>query len=549
MDTEHKTSVTMVQSNTKSDILGEICRLIINHISQGHSLDKKTLDKIKRQVGEKYQLKRLPRDYEILNKLPQEYVITLKKILRNKPVRSLSGVSVIAVMTKPLPCPGTCIYCPGGIENPTPTPQSYTGHEPAARRAYQLNYDPFTQVRYRINQLESIGHDVQKIELIIMGGTFISAPSEYKKWFIRGIYEGLLGKRYPDKSLRELQELLETSKYRLVGLTIETRPDFCYEKEVDEILYYGATRVEIGVQILDEEILTLIKRGHDVNSVRKAFRIAKDSGLKTVAHMMLNLPFSSPKRDLESFKRLFDDPDFRPDMLKIYPTAVVKGTELYEMWKRHEYTPYSQDKLVDVIAKIKKMTPPWIRIQRVQRDIPLNLIETGYSVGNLRQVVQDYMRELGWRCRCIRCREVGLNYYKIGVQPDDSHPVIRKYASSQGEDIFISIEDAKKDIIIGFLRLRKPSDHAHRKEITPNTMIVRELHVYGSALPLGSRNGDSWQHRGYGAQLLKLAEEIAVSDYDANKIVIISGIGVREYYRRLGYRLEGVYMSKKYKSK
>lgn len=545
MTSKQSLEVTM---NTSEDITiatKEIGNILLTYIASGIKLDKRIIDKVKREVGKKYQLKRLPRDHEILNQLPESYANILKKILRTKPTRSLSGVTVIAVMTDPLPCPGACIYCPGGIKNPIPTPQSYTGYEPAARRARQLNYDPFSQVVYRIKQLESIGHDVQKIEIIIMGGTFIAAPKEYRDSFIRGIYGGLLGKRHNNLSLIELQRKLETSKYRLVGLTIETRPDFCYEKHVDEMLYYGATRVEIGVQILDDEVLSLIKRNHDVNAVRKAFRIAKDAGLKIVAHMMLNLPFSNPQKDIDSFKKLFDDPDFRPDMLKIYPTAVIKGTELYSMWLNKDYIPYPQEKLIKLIAEIKKMVPPWVRIQRIQRDIPLIFVEDGYSVGNLRQIVQRYMEKKGWHCRCIRCREVGLNYFKKGIKPEEIKLVIRRYQASLGEEVFISFEDVKKDLIIGFLRLRKPSDKAHRKEVTPNTMIVRELHVYGSSLPIGSHDNDSWQHKGYGAQLLRIAEEISASEYDANKIIVISGIGVREYYRRFGYRLEGVYMSKK----
>jgi len=545
MFTENTLSKAVNLVTIEKKAILELRNELINRILSGQKLDKKIIDRLKREIGKKYRLSRLPRDYEILTYLPPKYANLLKNILKNKPVRSLSGVVVVAVMTKPLPCPGRCIYCPGGIKNPNPTPQSYTGHEPAARRAYQLNYDPFKQVMHRIRQLEAIGHDVQKIEIIIMGGTFISAPESYKKMFIRGVYEGLLGKKYPNRSLKELQHLLETSKYRLVGLTIETRPDFCYEKEINEMLFYGATRVEIGVQILDDEILTLIKRNHDVNAVRKAFRIAKDSGLKIVAHMMLNLPFSNPKKDFNSFMKLFNDPDFRPDMLKIYPTAIVKGTELYEMWKKSEYNPYDENKLVELIAKIKKMIPPWVRIQRIQRDIPLYVIEAGYTVGNLRQVVKEYMKRKGWKCRCIRCREVGLNHYKSGIKPERINFITRKYEASLGEEIFISAEDIKRDIIIGFIRLRKPSEFAHRREITQNTMIVRELHVYGSALPIGRHNDASWQHRGYGAKLLSLAEEIASSEYDANKLVIISGIGVREYYRRFGYKLEGVYMSKK----
>lgn len=529
--------------------LVDISNLILQLYREGKVLDKKLIDFVKRFVGKKYGLKKLPRDYEILEMLlrmaPKDMHKKIISVLRNKPVRSISGVAVVAVMTKPLPCPGKCIYCPGGVKNSQPTPQSYTGHEPAARRAAQLDYDPFNQVVYRLRQFESIGHNPVKVELIIMGGTFLFAPREYKEWFIRGIYEGLLGQRYPNKSLKKLQELLEHSKYRLVGLTVETRPDFCLERHVDEMLSYGATRVEIGVQSLDDEVLENVKRGHSVKDVIKAFRVAKDAGLKIVAHMMLNLPPAVPELDVKSFEMLFNDPDFRPDMIKIYPTAIIKGTVLYKMWKRGEYTPYSEDKLIEVIAKIKKMIPPWIRVQRVQRDIPLYMVDGGYKIGNLRQIVHEYMRARGWRCRCIRCREIGLNYLKYKIQPDDVKLIVRKYEASQGEEIFISFEDIKKDLIIGFLRLRRPSDHAHRPEISKNTMIVRELHVYGELLPIGEKSDVSWQHRGFGKKLLRTAERIATEEYDARKIVIISGIGVREYYRKFGYQLEGPYMSKK----
>ena len=511
------------------------------------SWDKKTLQFLKISLSRKYQLPRIPRDYELLRYLPDELREKFRDLFKIKPVRTLSGVAVVAVMTRPLPCPGKCIYCPGGINARRPSPKSYTGIEPAARRAFQYNYDPFLQVRGRIKQLETIGHVPEKIEIIIMGGTFLAAPREYKESFIKGVYEGILGKRFPNASLEELKRMLETSKYRLVGLTIETRPDYCMEKHVDEMLFYGTTRVEIGVQTLDDEVLRFIKRGHDVETVRRAFRIAKDAGFKIVAHMMLNLPPSDPRRDLDSFKRLFIDPDFRPDMLKIYPTAVIEGTELYEMWRRGDYEPYSEETLIRIIAEIKKFIPPWVRIQRVQRDIPVKIVLAGYSVGHLRDVVKRYMLTRGWRCRCIRCREVGLKEHKEGIKvnPDYVRFIIRKYEASQGEELFLSYEDIKNDVIIGFLRLRKPSEYAHRPEIDENTMIVRELHVYGSLVPIGMRRSNGWQHRGFGAKLLQMAEKIAVEDYDAQKIIIISGIGVREYYRKFGYRLEGPYMSKK----
>ncbi|MCD6491665.1 MAG: tRNA uridine(34) 5-carboxymethylaminomethyl modification radical SAM/GNAT enzyme Elp3 [Candidatus Njordarchaeia archaeon] len=529
--------------------LDKAIKEIIDILRQSNNITTRKLNGIKKNVAKKYHLCRWPRNYEILSKMTPELRERFGNYILNKPVRSISGVSVVAVMTKPLPCPGRCIYCPGGTP-PTldmATPKSYTGLEPAARRARQLDYDPYKQVLFRIKQLEKIGHKPSKIEVIIMGGTFLATPKHYKDFFIRGIYEGLLGRRYRSLEIDDLQKLLETTKYRLVGLTIETRPDFCYETHVDEMLKYGTTRVEIGVQTLDESVLEFIQRGHDVNAIRKAFRIARDSALKICAHMMLNLPGMTPEKDIKIFEQLFKDPNFRPDMLKIYPTAIIKGTKLYELWKNGEYKPYSEETLLNVIANIKKKIPPWVRIQRVQRDIPINIVEGGYKSGNIRQKVKALMKKKGWKCRCIRCREVGHVFAKEGKLPEERNIrlVTRKYKASGGEEIFLSFEDTKLDILIGFLRLRKPSDNAHRSEIDSNTMLIRELHVYGIQVPIGERHLNGWQHRGYGLKLLHEAERIAEEDYDAKRIIIISGIGVREYYRRFGYRLLGPYMFKK----
>ncbi len=528
------------------DIKQEYLRELVELIISKPDLTREELDKLKRELARKYRLKKYPRNSDIINALPKEYREKLREKLKLKPVRTISGVAVIAVMTKPLPCPGQCIYCPGGIDAPTPTPKAYTGHEPAARRAAQYNYDPFLQVKNRIKQLEQIGHKPEKIEIIVMGGTFIAAPKVYRDYFIKGIYEGILGERYPEKTLEELQSMLEVSQYRMVGLTIETRPDFCYERHVDEMLRYGATRIEIGVQSTNDEILKFVKRGHGTKEVKKAFRIAKDSAFKIVAHMMPNLPTSTPEEDLKSLLTLIEDPDYRPDMLKIYPTAIIEGTELYKMWLRGEYEPYPEDKLIDVIARFKKRIPPWIRIQRVQRDIPLYKVESGYKVGNLRQIVLDYMEKNNWKCRCIRCREVGHVESKKGISPNpkDIKLVVRKYEASQGEEIFISYEDVKRDILIGFLRLRKPSEKAHRPEIDQHTMLIRELHVYGGLAPLHKKVETVWQHRGYGSKLLNTAERISVEEYDAKKILVISGIGVREYYKKHGYKRVGPYMGK-----
>ncbi|MEX0568464.1 MAG: tRNA uridine(34) 5-carboxymethylaminomethyl modification radical SAM/GNAT enzyme Elp3 [Candidatus Njordarchaeota archaeon] len=520
--------------------------MIVQEIKNIDTIDPITLSKIKMEVAKKYGLKLIPRNHEIISRLRQINNLHIRIV--SKPVRSISGIIVVSAFTKPAPCPGKCIYCPGGIKNPSPSPQSYSGHEPAARRAAELNFDPFLQVTHRVRQLEKLGHYTDKISLIIMGGTFLYLPKEFRDEFVKGLYEGILGERYPNHSLDDLQKKLESSKRRLVELTIETRPDYCFEKHLDDALRYGATRIEIGVQSLRNHVLEYIERGHDVDATIKAFRIAKDSGFKIVAHMMPNLPPDpDPERDYMDFLELFDNPDFRPDMLKIYPTAVVKGTKLYELWIKGRYVPYDEETLIDMLARVKKLVPPWIRIQRLQRDIPTYLVEAGYKSGNLRQLVQKYMKKHGWRCRCIRCREIGHRILKSKYEPkpENIKLIKRQYVASEGVEIFLSLEDIINDVVIGILRLRKPSDKAHRPEIDQNTTIIRELHVYGTLVPLGKKDVQGYQHKGYGRRLLLEAEKIALEEFDAKKMLIISGIGVREYYRKFGYRLEGPYMSKK----
>lgn len=525
----------------KKKILAEI----YNRVRNSNSITKFELSKIKFQVVKDLGIHVVPKDHEIIAFLHNKGIFV---DIASKPVRSISGIVVVSVFTKPSPCPGSCIYCPGGIDKITPSPKSYSGHEPAARRGAEFNFDPFIQIKNRLAQLRRLGHPTDKISVIIMGGTFLYLPREYRDYFMRGVYEGILERRYPTATLNKLQDLLEVSKNRLVELTFETRPDYSFEYHVDEMLRYGATRVEIGIQSLSDEKLEYIKRGHDVDDVRRAFRVARDAGLKIVAHMMPNLPPNpDPEFDYHDFKTLFEDPDFRPDMLKIYPTAVVKGTVLYELFVHDKYVPYSEDKLISVLARIKKMIPPWVRIQRLQRDIPTYLVEAGYSLGNLRQIVLEYMHNQGWVCRCIRCREVGHKILKEGYAIDQKSIklVKRKYVASDGIEIFLSFEDVKNDVIFGLLRLRKPSDLASRPEVTPSTAIIRELHVYGFQVPLGKQRRDSAQHRGLGKHLVEEAEHLAVEEFDANKMIIISGIGVREYYRRLGYKKEGPYMAKK----
>lgn len=520
------------------------CREIIRLLMQTPNPVKDDVNRIKLEVCRGYK-KSMPANSELIKCLTPTERTKLLPILRRKNVRTISGVAVVAVMTKPYPCPKErpCVYCPGGP--PYGVPQSYTGREPAAMRGLQHRFDPFQQVRARIEQLQSIGHVVDKVELIVMGGTFPAMPTDYQETFVKRCSDAMTGVESED--LGEAKKNAETSQVRNVGITVETRPDYAKESHVDHILGMGVTRVELGVQTLYDDIYEIVDRGHTVSDVVEAFQIAKDSGLKVTAHVMPGLAGSDYERDLETFRMLFQDARFKPDGLKIYPTLVLRGTKLYEWWKRGEYNPYTTEKVVDLIAEAKKMLPKWIRIQRVQRDIPSNLIVAGVKESNLRQLVLEKLRREGFRCRCIRCREVGHAKQKLGLvpKPENIEFVIEKYQASGGEELFLSYEDVEQGILIGLLRLRLPSEKVHRPEIRRSrSMMIRELHVYGPVVPLHTKVKDGWQHRGYGKLLLRNAERIAREEYDAEKIVVTSGLGVKEYYFRQGYVRDGPYVSK-----
>lgn len=453
-----------------------------------------------------------------------------------KPVRSLSGVCVITAMVEPRPCPhGRCAYCPGGPEQGVP--QSYTGKEPASARALQHGYDPYLQVRSRVEQLRGMGHRVDKVELLLFGGTLTSYPREYLRWFVKECLDALTGER--SSTLEEAQARAEVAGVRVSDIGMETRPDWCLEEQVDLMLELGVTRVELGVQTLEEEVLEGVGRGHGVREVEEATRAARDAGLALVYHLMLGLPGSDPQRDLEVCRRVFEDERFRPDAVKLYPTLVMPGTELHRRWEGGEYRPYPLGTLVDLLAGIKLLVPPWVRIQRIQRDIPLNLASAGPGRGDLRALVQRRMASLGLRCRCIRCREVGRR--GEGLRPEELELVRRSYRASGGEEVFLSWEAPERDVLVALLRLRFPSPKARRLE---GSALVRELHVYGPLVPVGEEPGEgAWQHRGLGRALLEEAERLA-EERGKERVAVLSGIGVREYYRRLGYRREGPYMCK-----
>ncbi len=478
--------------------------------------------------------------------------LTKARVKPKKPVRMASGVTVVAIMTKPFPCPhGKCIYCPGGPE--IGTPQSYLEDSPAVARALRHGFDPYEQVRARLMQYVAMGHEPSKVELIIMGGTFTALPLDYQEWFVAMALEAM--NRFPKPkakswiSLEKAQQRNEKARVRCIGITFETRPDWAKEKQIDRMLRMGGTRVEIGVQSIYDDVLKRIERGHTVRDTIEATRLLKDAGFKVCYHIMPGLPGSDIDRDFDMFKTIFENPDFRPDMLKIYPTLVIPGTKLYEMWKRGEYNPMTTQDALELLIKIAPHIPKWVRIMRIQRDIPLHHVAAGVNIGNLRQVFEDLVRRRGIRYREIRFREVGIRMIKYGEVPSEENIKLLKeeYEASRGTEVFLSFEDVKKDILIGFLRLRIPSSEAHRWEIKPRTAIVRELHVYGPQVPIGDREEMAWQHKGYGRRLLMEAERIALEEYDARRMLIISGIGVRDYYRRLGYRRHphSTYMLKK----
>jgi elongator complex protein 3 len=512
----------------------------VHILLQNQEATKADLNRFKFQISRKYCLEGIPTNSELLGILTPEEREKLLPILRRKATRALSGVNVIAIMTKPHKCPhGRCAYCPGGPDEETP--QSYTGHEPAAMRGSQNEYDAYRQVRSRIEQMEAIGHTVDKIDLIIMGGTFPATSRSYQEFFVQSSLDALRDSR--SSSLFDAKLLAESNGIKNVGITVETRPDYLSHKEISYMLDLGVTRVEIGVQNIFEDIYQKVNRGHTLEDVITGTQNLKDSALKVCYHMMPGLPGSSFERDFEGFKTLFSSPRFKPDMLKIYPTLVVENTRLHEWWKNGDYEPLSTERAVELISKVKQIVPPWVRIMRVQRDIPLHQIKAGVDKSNLRQLIHNRLREVGGKCGCIRCREVGLRA-RDGIHPDEIKLIHCEYVASGGIESFISAEDVENDVLVGFVRLRVPSCRQFRPQITLDTGLIRELHVYGKMLPVGEVSDESWQHQGWGHTLMAEAEKIAREKYDLNHIVIMSALGTKKYFARMGYLKSGVYVSK-----
>ncbi len=510
-------------------------REIIDLIISGKIRNKLQLRKAKTRISRKSSFPGILGNSKILEYATEDEKKKLSLLIR-KPVRTISGVAIAAVMCRPGECPGRCIYCP----NFEGAPRSYTGKEPAAMRAEMFDHDPYVQMMQRLKQLEEIGHKTSKVEIIIMGGTFPSMDWGYQKNFVKRCFDALNMKNSDD--LKSAQKLNETSERRCVALTIETRPDFAKKENIDKFLELGATRIEVGVQTTDDGIYEQIERGHTISDVVESTRLLKDAGFKVCYHYMPGLMVDA-KRDIELFSRLFDNPDFRPDMLKIYPTLVVRGTRLHEMWKKGEYKPYSNEEAVDTISRMKELVPEYVRIMRVQRDIPAYNIEAGANLGNLREVVQKRCDELGIRCKCIRCREAGHNLYKKNKAASGLRFHTVEYDASGGREIFISEEDESGSILSGFVRMRYPSSSS-RDEIDGNSAIIRELKVVGNTVPVGHKSsGEGNQHKGLGKKLMSMAEQKAIKD-GKQKMLVISAVGTRAYYEKIGYVREGPYMSK-----
>jgi len=455
--------------------------------------------------------------------------------LRMKPVRTLSGVATVSVLTRPYPCPGECIFCPDDSR----MPKSYLADEPGALRAAQNAFDPFRQVASRLSSLESVGHPTGKVELLILGGTWSAYPGEYREQFVRRLFDALNGE--DSSSLEEAQEKNERAARRCVGLVVETRPDTISPDELRHMRRLGVTKIQVGVQSLDDRILALNCRGHTVDDARRAFRLMRAAGFKIQAHWMPNLLGATPQSDREDFARLFDDPDLRPDELKIYPTILVENSPLYAHYERGEYRPYVYEELLDLMAAIKPAIPPYCRVNRLARDIPVHHVVAGNKRSNLREDAQRLLAARGGRCRCIRCREVRGRH----VTRDELCIEDLAYDAGGAQERFLSFV-TPDDRLAGYLRLSLP----RQRHPDPGwgdldgAALIRDVHIYGQTLPLGGSQDGAAQHLGLGGELLGRAECIA-REAGFPTLAVISAIGTRDYYRERGFEDGELYLVKR----
>jgi elongator complex protein 3 len=451
-----------------------------------------------------------------------------------KPVRTLSGVTTVTVLTKPYPCPGECVFCPTDAR----MPKSYLPDEPGARRALQHAFDPFEQTSARLAALEAIGHPTDKIELLILGGTWSAYREDYQSWFVQRCLDALNG--FNSRSLEEAQSANAAALHRNVGLVVETRPDRLDPKELRQLRRLGVTKVQMGAQSLDDGILALNRRGHTVDDTRHAVALLRAAGLKIVLHWMPNLLGATPQSDRVDFARLWSDPGLRPDEIKIYPCQLLAEAELYERWAKGEYRPYTTQELITLIADLKPTIPRYCRVNRVVRDIPSTYVVAGNKRTSLRMDVQEELRRRGGHCACIRCREIrghALDY-------DGLRLVMLPYPAGGADELFLSLA-TPADRLAAYLRLSLPGEDAPDPGLADleEAARVRELHVYGQSLPVGEPSNGEAQHVGLGARLMSQAEDLA-RERGFRRIAVVAALGTREYYRRLGYRLGESYMVK-----
>jgi len=491
--------------------------------------------------------------YQKMSKKPRIKIAKqILQFLRKADVRSLSGIAIVTSLTKPYNCPGNCVYCPLEAK----MPKSYLASEPAAARALALKFDPYMQMQKRIEMLEKNGHPTDKIEYIIKGGTWNAYPLSYQYWFILQSFRACnnsKSKKYSSKtSLEKLQKDLnkeqkknETAKHRIIGLTLETRPDHISPQAIFHLRQLGCTRIELGLQATDDKILKLVKRGHTVQQFKDALLLLRQAGFKVDLHFMPDLPGSTAKHDVEMYKELFSDPGLKPDMIKIYPCTVIKSAPLYKWYKKGKYQPYDEKKLFEALLQMKIATPRYCRISRLIRDIPDNEIQGGNRITNLRENLQKEMGQRNLKCQCLRCREVGHQKELQNLKPK---LLIDKYTTTGGKEYFLSFEDSKRQVVFAFLRLRIPSAENNELYILMpeirDCAFIRELHTYGQLVEVGKKDKQASQHKGMGKKLVKEAEKIAKKN-KYKKIAVISGVGVRGYYRHLDYKKQGTYMVKK----
>ncbi len=497
----------------------------------------------------------------------------LEQLMRKADIRTLSGVAVVTSLVKPYTCPGNCVYCPTEVK----MPKSYLASEPAAARALALKFNPYEQMQRRIEMLEKNGHPTEKIEYIIKGGTWNTYPLKYQYWFILesfraanfhnpersegSLFDAQTKAKKRDSSLASLIRNLKKeqdyndkhAKHKIIGLTLETRPDAITPTTIYHMRQQGCTRIELGLQAPDDKILELTKRGHTVQQFRDAILLLRQAGFKVDLHFMPDLPGTTAKHDVEMYKQLFFDPALKPDMVKIYPCTVIKSAELYQWYTSGKYKPYPEKQLFNALIEMKKATPRYCRISRLIRDIPTTDIEGGNIITNLREYLDQEMKKQGVACQCLRCREIGhqkdFQFSNLNLQL-----FVDEYDTVGGTEYFLSYEDPKRQVVFAFLRLRLPTyentdrDKKILKDLKNLKIIkglgfIRELHTYGQLLNLGTENKKASQHKGMGKKLVLEAEKIAKKN-GFKKMAVISGVGVRGYYRKIGYRKSETYMTK-----